>query len=500
MPALGESTHHVHDDPPPYNDHEAPPGDNVTPIRDHHAPAPHIEAEKALLAALLVEPGNYPRAAETITSDDFDEPRHQLIWDAMTTVWERDAVPPDHTLLRGELHRAGNTAKTHTLLVDLATNGANPNAIGAYTRDVHEAADRRRISLKVRAAAAHIDQATPATWHQALGRAMDELDAAVNFTTGPGAHLHIPTLDELLAGEDDEYDWVIPGLLEHQERVILTAEPGAGKSVLLRQFAVCASSGIHPFTLQPIKPVRVLHVDVENSVKQSRRHYRPLRIQAGDRHQPDNLRVEIRVQGIDLTQAADQAWLARAVRSAQPDILCIGPIYKLANGDPTEEKSAKPVAMALDQIRADHGCALLLEAHAAKASVTGSRNRKPPMEPYGWSGWMRWPEIGIWLNKDGGLKHWRGAREERDWPTALRRGGHWPWTPETTKADERWVAMQKARREAGHPIGLKLLAKATGIPQSSLHDLIKPGGRLADAWNGYNQSSHPGDGKRQEDE
>lgn len=488
----------MHDDEPPFDDE---PHNNVY---DLPTPQPHHQAEQAVLGAILYNPDTYDHISTIVDADDFDDINHELIYQAMADAAQREGHPPDHVLIRAQLARTNNLRRVLPTLLNLTGIDACPNPAAAptYAREVAQAALTRRLQHRLNALQARITTTPPDNTRQLFWDTLDELQQAGEELEGIGRGRinPIPTLDELLAGDEPEYDWVIPQLLEHQERVILTAEPGAGKSTLLRQFAICATSGIHPFTAEAITPIRVLHVDVENSVKQSRRQYRPLRVQAGTKHHPDNLHIEIRIQGLDLTQAADQQWLNTAVKTTQPDLLLIGPIYKLANGDPTEEKSAKPVAMALDQIRAEHRCAILLEAHPAKAPVTGAKNRKPPMEPYGWSGWMRWPEIGIFLTKDGTLKHWRGAREERSWPTSMKRGGAWPWTPELTETDHRWIAMQKARRDAGQPIGLDKLSAATGIPKSTLADLTRNGGRYGHAWAGYNHSQHPGDGKRQEDE
>lgn len=43
--------------------------------------------------------------------------------------------------------------------------------------------------------------------------------------------------------------------------------------------------------------------------------------------------------------------------------------------------------------------------------------------------WRRWPEFGLCLFNGGRLFHWRGDREEREWPEQMRWGGEgeWPW-------------------------------------------------------------------------
>ena len=63
-----------------------------------------------------------------------------------------------------------------------------------------------------------------------------------------------PDLYEFLAIVDPPSDWVIPGLLERGDRLIWTGFEGLGKSVVVRQLAVCAAAGVHPFTREPDRP------------------------------------------------------------------------------------------------------------------------------------------------------------------------------------------------------------------------------------------------------
>jgi len=484
-----ESSPVADDEQPPYSDDDAPPADNVRPLTGRTEPA-HLAAERALLGSLIYDPDQFDAAAAILGPADFDEPKHQTIWDAMTAVADREGHPPVHTLVLAELKRAGHLAKVASILPQLP--GDYPDLAVQYAAIVHEEADGRFVANELRHGLAEITNRGTGNLVDVSGRVMDALDQAFKFV-GPTAASNIPTIDELLAGDEDPYHWVIPGLIEHQERIILTAEPGAGKTTLLRQIALTAASGIHPFTLDPIEPITVLHVDVENSRRQNRRLYGAMRTKAGKDLKPENLRIEIRIEGLDLTTGEDQAWLNHRVKTVKPDLLLIGPIYKLANGDPIEEKSSKPVAMFLDRLRADHDCAIILEGHSAKAPVTDAKNRKPPQEPYGWSGWMRWPEIGIWLAKEGDLKHWRGAREERSWPTHLRRGGHWPWTPELDGSDQVYKDARQARIKAGHRITIREVADALNTPTTSIQRVLGTGSRHALAWTAFNESTLQGD-------
>jgi hypothetical protein len=240
-----------------------------------------------------------------------------------------------------------------------------------------------------------------------------------------------------LMGTETTYDWVVPGLLERMDRLILTAGEGAGKSTLIRQIAVQLAAGVHPFQFKPIDPLRVMLVDLENSSNQVRRKIEPMVANVQDRLDPDNLRIEIRTEGIDLTQRHDSRWLLERVAANRPDVLLIGPIYRMSSADPTDEPSARAVIRILDMIRTKYGVTLIIEAHAGHGSGMGPRE----LRPIGASIWKRWPEFGYGIRPDkeslytddgrrrseAFFSSWRGDRDEREWPTRLKVSALWPW-------------------------------------------------------------------------
>lgn len=273
-------------------------------------------------------------------------------------------------------------------------------------------------------------------------RALEEVQAVIDGIEAEG-DITTPTLGEFLAGADDDPDWVIPGLVERGDRLILTGSEGLGKSVLFRQLAVGAAAGIHPFTHRTIVPQRVLYVDVENGVGQLRRALRALAIQAGrsGNAAESGMFLECVPSGLDLTRPEDEAWLVSRVAALQPAMLVIGPIYRLHAKNPNDEEPARTVTRVLDRCRAAANCALILEAHAGHGTGgDGQRN----VRPAGTSLWLRWPEFGYGLRAAAEYtpQHrvvdfvpWRGDRSERDWPKRLRSGGTWPWASD----DHQWT-------------------------------------------------------------
>lgn len=232
-------------------------------------------------------------------------------------------------------------------------------------------------------------------------------------------------LFDFLDEPEPEYDWLIPDLLERGDRVIVTGQEGHGKSTFLRQLCLQVAAGVHPFTLDQMPSYRTLLVDLENPERHLRRKIRELAylapITKGD------VLVLPKPEGLDLTDSTDRQRLELTVAMHEPALLCIGPTYKMASGDPKDEEQARTVSQALDHIRVQYSCTLIIETHQPYAAQGASR----PERPYGASLWSRWPEYGIYLSPHGDLSHWRGQRDERQWPKKLVRGAPWPWMVET---------------------------------------------------------------------
>lgn len=235
--------------------------------------------------------------------------------------------------------------------------------------------------------------------------------------------------------DDDSYDWLIPNLIEKQERVIVVAAEGVGKTMLARQVAICSACGIHPFTYQNMRPIRTLTVDLENPERIIRRTSRPIIAQALHRSGIKNPALELfaKPAGLDLLKPSDRLLLEEQIEKSNPEMIIMGPLYKsfVDPGGRTSEAIAVEVAKYLDYIRTVYGCALWLEHHAPLGTSMTSRD----LRPFGSAVWSRWPEFGISLTPDMvsgvpyvyDMKHFRGARDEREWPLKIKRGKIFPF-------------------------------------------------------------------------
>lgn len=241
------------------------------------------------------------------------------------------------------------------------------------------------------------------------------------------------TMSELVNNADAIAPVVIPGMMNKDYRTIVVAEEGSGKSLLLRTIAMSASQGFHPFSHQRIEPQRVLIIDLENptqAITQTGAPYmQMMRERAGADFNEERLKFFRRPGGIEIRSLSDKAEVQREIASHRPDLVCIGPIYKMyrRGANETYEDSADAAMAVLDELRTKYEFALVMEHHAAKGKA-GERE----LTPMGSQRWMAWPEIGISLYKDSTdptmlhVKRYRGDRLQGvSWPDRIIRDRTW---------------------------------------------------------------------------
>jgi replicative DNA helicase len=304
-----------------------------------------------------------------------------------------------------------------------------------------DAARKIAATCELEDAGAHLDELM-----RNHRKALDEIPSPLG--TGDNDDTN-DTVGVMLSEQDEETDWLIPGLLAREERVVIVAGEGVAKTTLLRQMAVCMSGGLHPWTGRRVADgLRVLFIDAENSRGQSRRAYRWI---AGrcyrptmDRAWKGNIIHKTRNDGVNLL-GKDEPWFRDIADRISPDVIILSPAYKLMRGDPKEDRDVLALLDVIDQVRVQHKAAVLIETHAPHGSFM-SRD----MRPFGSSVWLRWPEIGFGYQRDSHIPDdaqerrprelesvdWRGAREPRDWPDRICYGGpkELPWVPN----DEWW--------------------------------------------------------------
>lgn len=383
------------------------------------------DAEVLVLAAGLASRVTRDRVRSILTARDFEQPAHEAIWDAYSAIDNSGESVTSATLVNAVKGNRGAVA----LLPELARPYSTGEATSA-AKVVRDLAVRRTAKTLLVRATQQIESpdVTPTGF---LSTLINDATAIRDANTADD-DLSALTLRELLDQPDEPYNWLIPGLLERGDRLMLTGVEGMGKSVLLRQLAVSYAGGLHPFKLRQIEPGNVLIVDAENTERQVRRSMRGLATAVANRSTRDPRdHVIIECTGrMDITDDMTLSKIHRIADAQQPDIIVIGPLYRITRGALQNDDDAAPVLAALDTLK-DRGIALLIEAHAGHSQKTqGVRD----LRPRGSSSLLGWPEFGYGLKpgdaeREFRMERWRGDRDVRDWPSTLERGGQMPWMP-----------------------------------------------------------------------
>lgn len=377
-----------------------------------------------------------PMAANLITPEDFSHPAHAGVFRAMVTLKKTgEPVEPftAHRLAVEQGTRGLNISELYEW-ISLVNSGAS---VMAYAKDVKENSTRRRLTQAgLQFQQATSDPTIPAA--ETVANMLESLKQIRDQSTN--AELVAKTLGQILDAPEVAEDWVIPNLFERGDRMIITGYEGLGKTTWIRQMGICASAGINPITLDHLpKPIKTLVVDVENSEKQWRREtYGMARFAAnyGPASPRDNMHVYCGPR-MDLRKDKDLGLVHRLVDEHQPEILFIGPIYRLVPNGINSDEEAAPLIAALDTLR-DRGLVLVMEAHAPKGQ-NGERN----LAPRGSAALMGWPEFGFGLapKQDGSgadIVRWRADRDaKREWPVELDRWSQLPWVADTVDQSAR---------------------------------------------------------------
>jgi len=422
-----------------------------------------ITAEQGLLGATILGGGGETvMAFRRVPPDAYYAPKHQVLASLMRDLLAREGSLDSVTLLSavqeaGLLRHVGGAPYLHTLIALPWTVSLSPR----YAERILELYGRRRMADEFQREIQMLDS----DWELGeLGRPLDVsmdrirsvMDELRAYSAAGG--VEPPQSIEDFLAERDTRNWLIPGWLERTERCIITGEEGLGKTELTSQIGLCVAGDVHPFLGEPTEPTehRVLIIDCENPKGLHRRRLRRI-LGAVDAvrssHGADpipwrkRLCIEFRTSGLDLLRPSDEAWLGNTIANTGPDMVLLGPLYKLHTTNINDGEAARKILDVIDRLRERHGFALLTEAHPGHGK-NGQGDRM--MRPEGSSLFMRWPEFGFGLRRDpdddlrAEVVSWRGDREEgRDWPKGLVRGyrGTLPWKPGPEffdRPDENW--------------------------------------------------------------
>lgn len=408
-----------------------------------------LTAEEALLGAMLLSNEAIVVGLDRLTADALHKTAHQHIFHAIARVHRR-GDPVDPVTVADELRRMKlldavggfpTLAKLH------ASTAATSNA-KRYARIIADHHLLRRM-IATAGAISELGYDVPEDVGEAIGKAealMRSLEDLQRKELPDGYSSLDAFLRRSEETEEESFPWLVGGIIKRGWRIVVIGPGGIGKSMLLQQIAVSAAGGMHPFNGSYLeKPLSTLIVDAENPEERLDSGIRPLRDAALEAavYEEENCHLWRCPAGIDLTRHRYQSELEAVVRDCNPDLVVMGPAYKLApmrRGDSNEVVAT--LMEYLDQLRTDYQFALMIETHPPKSDGGA-------MSAFGSGQWGWWPDMAVTLEPteidsmplDGPrcfeIGRAREDRLENEWPKVVRhrwadarraeKDGPWPW-------------------------------------------------------------------------
>ncbi len=361
-------------------------------------PSPVLQAERAVLGAILCEPAIFPRLSLALRDTDFCIPKHVTLWRAFGSLAALgdplDAITLSaHLGASKELDLVGGPAYLAQLEGEVPTT-AN---VEAYAKIVRESSDRRRIFEIARGMAGDAknglldpgDAAASAT--AALERLERDAAVAHQFEFQQGRAL----LDE----PETKQLWLVDGLLPEAGVAVIAGEPKAVKTWAAIELAMSIATATPAFGRYEARDRRRVALFMAEDSKRSLRTR--IRVLAGTRSMDpaeaaDWMSIKCRGE-LNLLSPREVRYLTEACRSIPNlGLLVLDPLRDLHTADENDATAMAQVNRALRGLRDAIGCSVLFVHHAAKTSKD-TQDRRPGQRMRGSSAIHGAVDAGLYL-------------------------------------------------------------------------------------------------------
>lgn len=200
---------------------------------DYRALPNDIDAEKAALGAALISPNAANAVFTHLSADHFYRPAHRLIFQAIVDLY-RNGQAVDVVSVRAELAKAKKLAEAggDLYVSDLAAFVPTAANVGFYINRIRELGTKA-IAIEELTRIASQGYNEGVTSDQMLVATEDALTRFRALSTDDDEIEGFSTLGSFVDEADVDHDWLIPGVLERMDRVIVVASEGAGKALAL---------------------------------------------------------------------------------------------------------------------------------------------------------------------------------------------------------------------------------------------------------------------------
>lgn len=373
-----------------------------------------LEAERALIGALLLEPGAFDRVADIVTSRYFDRPAHSLIFSVIGELVGRDQAVDQVTIVdalerRGALEAVGGSEYLARLLEE-TPSAANARAYAGMVRDAATLRDFAERSKHVQSAE---DLQGLAEW---IGTSV------AGAGTAALCKLEDLGIASFLDADPPPRVWLLDRILPLGVVGLIAAGGGTGKSYVMLQLAVSIATG-RAFLGIPVSDAgAVLLICAED--ERDELHRRLSRIiermrevgefgEAEDELLRERLFIASRVGEDNLMTtvvdgAATKTTLAERIAllaEQVPALKLIGldPVSRFRGGNENDNEAATRFVEVIEKLRAATGASVLMAHHMSKEGLRAGADRLTPEALRGASALLdavRWAAAMGTLRKD----------------------------------------------------------------------------------------------------
>jgi DnaB-like helicase N terminal domain/AAA domain len=220
----------------------------------------NLEAERAVLGAILLDNNALRRAVERLNAGDFFLPQHRQIFLSMTRLADKQQ-PIDTISLMEDLQDQNEceSAGGISYLSQLADGLPRATNIEHYARIITDKAELRQLAYQGEAIT---EAALKGDREAAIAHV-----AAVRADVSTSRGLRVLSIEELLARKIRPREMLLEPILPEQGLAMLYAYRGLGKTYLALGIAVAVASGTRFLRWTAPHPRRVLYVDGELPAK-----------------------------------------------------------------------------------------------------------------------------------------------------------------------------------------------------------------------------------------
>ena len=200
-------------------------------------------------------------------------------------------------------------------------------------------------------------------------RRLSEIASIALFKVERASYVSVYSPQEILTHSYD-LEWIIPGLLHTTGMLILSGQPGVGKTQLSFDWGYRLAVGLTILGLEIRRPYKVAYLSLEMDVVELKYIFKH---QAAVFKEQGLWNANMYVISPDID--ADMRGFEKTLIKINPDVLIIDSISELATDDLTETES-RTIMKWMKKIRKVHNVAIIAVHHNRKASDTNKKPRK----------------------------------------------------------------------------------------------------------------------------